>query len=78
MTRQEANLELAYKLLDLIDTHPDLRFSQILDVFGFVKAQRPVKDRGRISWQNEFNMEGEDLLKRVKQRIEDIEEQNDS
>lgn len=75
MTRQNDNYELAYILLNLIDKHPDLRFSQILDSFGFVKAQRPTKDKGQISWQNEFYMEGKDLLKRVEQRITDIEEQ---
>ena len=74
MTRQEANLELLNKLEYLIEAHPDLRFSQILDVFGFVKAERPVKDPGRIHWQNEFYVEGGQLLERVNRRITDIED----
>ena len=74
MTRQEANIELLLKLGDLINAHPDLRFSQILDVFGFVKAERPAKPEHGISWQNEFYVEGGQLLERVNRRIKDIEE----
>jgi hypothetical protein len=71
MNRQEANIKLKDLLEYLILKYPDLRFSQILDIAGFVKPQRPTKDRGRISWQNEFNMEPEELLERVERRIKD-------
>ncbi len=51
-----------------------MRFSQILQNFGFVKAERPAHPDQRISWQNEFYMEPQDVLKRVKQRIKDRED----
>jgi hypothetical protein len=76
MTRQENNRELLYLLEDLIQHNPDMRFSQILQSFGFVKPQRPTMDQGRISWQNEFNIEPGDLLVRVNHRIDSIENQS--
>lgn len=76
MNRQEANLELLNHLEYLIERYPDMRFSQILLGFAFVKQERPAKPEVRISWQDEFYVEGEKILARVKQRIEDIETTN--
>ena len=76
MTREEANWKLINLLQYLQYKHPDLRFSQILQNFAFIKPQRPVKNKGEQSWQNEFYLEGEDLLKRVEKRIEDVEKEN--
>jgi len=73
MTREENNLELQKLLHFLIIMNPNMRFSQILLNFGFVKQERPAKPEARISWQDEFYMEPEVVLKRVKKRIEDIE-----
>ena len=73
MTRQDINYELLFELEGLILDNPDLRFSQILDVFGFVKAERPARPEAGISWQNEFYLEPDLVLKRVQQRIKDIE-----
>lgn len=73
MSRKESNIDLLNRLEYLIEKHPDMRFSQILQNFGFVKPQRAVRDPGRISWQNEFYIEGSDLLTRVIRRIEDME-----
>ena len=73
MTRVEINTKILQELAILIGKNPDLRFSQILDVFGFVKAERPANSENRISWQNEFYMEPDEVLKRVQQRIKDIE-----
>lgn len=73
MTRAEANFKLIQELITLTVKYPDQRFSQLLQNYGFIKPHRAVKDPGRIEWQNEFYLEGEDLLKRVKQRIEDME-----
>jgi len=36
--RQQANRELAARLSELIEQHPDLRFGQILINFGFLKT----------------------------------------
>ncbi len=73
MNRQIANEDLLKELEQLIKKYPDQRFSQILSNYGFIKPQRPTKDLGRISWQNEFYVESEELLERVKRRIEDME-----
>lgn len=75
MTRLEANLELRNELESLIFKYPDMRFSQILLAFGFVKQERPAKPREDrpISWQDEFYMEPEKVLERVKRRIKDNE-----
>lgn len=73
MTRLDCNKDLLALLEDLIDAYPDQRFSQILQNYGFIKPGRPVKDPGRIYWQNEFNIEPDELLERVKRRIEDME-----
>jgi len=69
MTRQEANLRLVGLLKQLIETHPQLRFSQILYSFGFVKPNRPTLEAGD-NWQNEFYSESEEILKRVVTRTE--------
>ena len=66
--RQMANKELANILLKLIETNPTQRFSQILVNHGFVKPNRPTKDKGD-NWQNEFYEEPQKILKRVKERI---------
>ena len=74
--RQEANLELAAILVQLLMKHGHQRFSQVLRNYGFVKETRPVKpDNYLVDWKNEFNMEPQELLKRVKRRVEDIDGQ---
>ena len=70
MTRQSQNEELVKVLNNLVKDNPDLRFSQILYVFRFVKANRPTRDAGD-NWQNEFYVEPEEILKRVKQALKD-------
>ena len=74
--RQEATMELLQILGQLILENPHLRFSQILDNYGFVKPARPINpahaEQFNVQWQNEFYMEPVDLLKRVKDRIDGI------
>lgn len=65
--RQKANKELANILLEVIQNNPTQRFSQILVNYGFVKPNRPTKDRGD-NWQNEFYEEPQKILQRVKER----------
>lgn len=71
--RHKKNREILSLFCDLVDKYPDMRFSQILLAFGFVKQTRPARPEARIDWQDEFYMESEVVLKRVKQRIEDVE-----
>lgn len=73
MNRQEANKELINQLQYLVDRNPDMRFSQILLAFGFVKQERPARPEARISWQDEFYLEGSQILERVNHRIKDVE-----
>lgn len=67
--RKEATMELLQLLGQLILEHPEQRFSQILQNYGFV-----IWDDSDIesnSWSNEFYLEPVTLLKRVKERIND-------
>lgn len=75
MTRQEANRQLVAELFNLIEQNPDLRFSQIMSVYGFVRQERAVRfeDIG-VSWQNDFYTEPTDILERVQKRIKDMSE----
>lgn len=70
--RREATIELLRILGRLVAKHPELRFSQILQTYGFVKPNRPANPEQRIDWQNEFYMEPVELLKRVQERVRDI------
>lgn len=75
--RREATVELLRILGRLVAKHPEQRFSQILQNYGFVKGTRPINPAKaaefRVEWQNEFYMEPVELLKRVQERLRDIE-----
>ena len=71
LNRYASNIALLLRLDDLIKNNKDLRFSQILDVYGFVKASRPTHPDNGVEWINEFYLESEKLLERVEKRIED-------
>ncbi len=73
--RQCNNQKLVDILQKLVNENSSQRFSQILQNFGFVKPERPANPDQRISWQNEFYSEPEDVLKRVEERVKDIEGQ---
>lgn len=73
MDRQMNNEFLLYELEYLINIHPEMRFSQILLAFGFVKQERPARPEARISWQDEFYLEPDKILERVRKRIKDVE-----
>lgn len=69
ITRHQINLQLAELLLYLIDKNPTMRFSQILQNFGFIVSARHSVD-GMSLWANEFYTESEYILKRVSERVE--------
>lgn len=75
--RYEKNKELLQKLQELIENNKDLRFSQILAVYGFVRETRPISTSSDlyscVNWTNEFYLESKDLFKRVEKRINDID-----
>ena len=72
MHRLGANKELLSLLVYVIGRYPDMRFSQALSVFGFVREERPTVDR-KESWLNEFYSEPQYVLERVKKRIDNYE-----
>ena len=63
--------------MKLVARHPDLRFSQILLNYRFVKQVRPVKPNPDIwhNWQDEFYLEPNEVLKRVEQALIDYKEE---
>ena len=64
LTRQQANIQIARELVLLIELYPDMRFSQILLNYGFVKQERPTSEF-RTSWQNEYHVEPSVILDRI-------------
>lgn len=68
MTRLQANREITEYLILAIETHPDLRFGQIMQMLGVIKPERSANPEQRISWQNEFYMESGDLLTRIMEK----------
>lgn len=66
-SRFDCNQKLAKPLLELIKCHPKLRFSQILDVYGFV--QNEVIGEKQY-WKNEFSLEPKRVISRVQSIIE--------
>ena len=70
--RYKTNMLLLQELERLIVLHSDLRFSQILQSYGFVKPLRPHKD-ALIEWQNEYYIEPQTILDRVMECITNID-----
>jgi len=60
--RQEANRELLELLQEQIERYPSERFSQILRNAGFVQ-QTEISEQ--VVWEDDFNLEPWQLLKRV-------------
>lgn len=71
MNRQQANRELLAILSSWIEAYPDLRFSQILGNMEFVKQDDVEHEECCDSrrWADEYLLEPQELLKRVKARI---------
>lgn len=76
--RREANLKLREILEQLIFKHPEQRFSQILQNYGFVNERQLVEavrngtEYETTVWDNEALLEPVALLKRVQDRINDL------
>ena len=57
------NSDILKKLESFLDRHPEMRFSQALLNFGFVKE---VADKeGKLYWKDEFYTEPEAVLRRL-------------
>lgn len=66
-----SNIELIEILTEYVNMYPDMRFGQILQNFGFIKPNRPANPERMIDWQNEFYVESDEILKRVKRLRDD-------
>lgn len=77
--RLEDNTKLWLLLGDIIAKNPELRFSQILQNYGFVDKEKAViahaNDRQSIDniWVNEYYTEPNTILQRVKEEKEKYE-----
>lgn len=75
--RLKANIELLELLRSLVYSYPDLRFSQILSNFDFVKQNIHTINNGGIgnnwsSWSDEYYLEPKLLVQRVKLAIQKV------
>jgi len=64
--RLEENRELIKLLSELVEKNPSERFHQILRNNGFITEYRDDTNMP-VYWENEFYLESENLLNRVKQ-----------
>lgn len=70
MNRFNENTELLQILFDLVLKNPQLRFSQILNDYGFVIHNGiGLSD---VGWEDEYYVEPAEILKRVKKTIETL------
>ena len=67
--RKESTLQLLQILGQLILEHPEQRFGQILQNYGFVSH---YDENDPYAWNNEFYMEPVALLKRVQAKLNAI------
>lgn len=68
--RKECNTAMLDILKELVENHPQLRFGQILVVFGFVDCVTSNTDGAHIV--DPFNEESADTLARVKKTIKEL------
>ena len=68
--RQANNKKLIALLQTLVDSYPDLRFSQILCNFEFVKHE--IDSKGNSSWRDEYYVEPEAVGERVDKAVQRI------
>lgn len=77
MSRQEANKEIAKMISDAVEIFPTLRMGQILAMLRVVTHTRPVRQKTAddydIGWRDEFYLESEELLIRMRSTKNDYE-----
>jgi hypothetical protein len=62
MTRINANRAIIAILLTYVEKHPQLRFSQLMQMLGVVEGE----GEHTMLWHNDFYLEPEELLRRIK------------
>lgn len=69
MNRYEANKKILTILTILVETYPDMRFSQIMSNFDLVKSINIDNKKDFLLvpiWKDEYYLESETLLERMK------------
>ena len=66
MTRKETNLEILRQLAHYVKMNPDQRFGQILRNTGVINDTWNPQTQS-VDWNNHFNEEPQETLKRIKQ-----------
>jgi hypothetical protein len=64
--RRDATIELVQILAWLVAEHPEQRFGQLLQNYGFVSF---YDESDPYAWNNEFYLEPVELLKRVQEKL---------
>lgn len=67
MTRQQANREILKILSALVETYPDQRFTQLLFNADVLKCD--PRSTGVPEVRNEYHMESEETLERVRKSM---------
>lgn len=76
--RQQANRDILAILSKIVEEWPSARFSQILHTYKLVvNSESRAHSAGDIEWKDEFYLESEKLLLRVKEEINAREKLND-
>ena len=76
MSRLEANRAILGVITELVERYPDQRFGQLMRNYGVIKEIR--NDWIPVAWSNEFNLESDELLKRIVKTTAEIEVPDDA
>ena len=72
--RQEFNREILEILIEAVEKNPQLRFGQIMSMLRTVTHSRPMSqqtaDQCDAHWRDEFYLESEVLLERMRRAVE--------
>lgn len=78
MNRQNSNRQLVQTLAALVEANPTQRFGQILRNYGFIRDQVMATRAGSAHeehlWENEFNTESDNILERVLEECQKMED----
>lgn len=71
--RFKANCSILNLLAELVNKHKELRFGQILEIYGFVRDAKYTDDSVDLPfWRREIAVEPQVLVERVKKKIEEL------
>jgi hypothetical protein len=75
LSRQKHNKEILALLTKLVKENPEMRFGQLMRNYMVVREERPVNPSTTdLPWRNEFYLESETLLERIRRAVEGRQE----